>query len=91
MYCRNCGKELDDETVICIGCGTLIDTTCKINRHKNGMAIAGFVCSFFIPLLGWIFGGVGLSRANKRDGRGKGFSIAALAISTAMFFIGLAI
>ena len=53
------------------------------------MAIAGFVCSFFIPLLGWIFGGIGLSRSKKLDGKGKGFSISALIISTIEFFVYL--
>ena len=51
-------------------------------EESNGLALAGFICSFFIPILGWIFGGVGLSRANKRNGKGKGFAIASLIIST---------
>lgn len=62
----------------------------EVNPTGNGMAIAGFVCSFFIPLLGWIFGGIGLARANKRQGKGKGFSIAAIAIASVVFLIGLA-
>ena len=64
-------------------------TTPTTPPKKNGMAIAGFVCSFFIPLLGWIFGGIGLSRSQKLDGKGKGFSIAAIAIATVMFLINL--
>ena len=59
------------------------------NPQKNGMAIAGFVGSFFIPLLGWIFGGIGLARAGKREGKGKGFSIAAIAIASGMFLLNL--
>ena len=55
-----------------------------VQEESNGMATAGFVCSFFVPLLGWIFGGIGLARANKRNGKGKGFSIAALIIATVM-------
>ncbi len=89
MYCKNCGHELCDEAVICTNCGLPVANAVK-KEEKNGMAIAGFVCSFFIPLLGWIFGGVGLSRANKRDGKGKGFSVAALVISSIMFIINLA-
>lgn len=57
--------------------------------EKNGMAIAGFVCSFFVPILGWVFGGIGLSKAKKLNGKGKGFSIASIAIATVMFFIYL--
>ena len=41
--------------------------------------------------LGWIFGGIGLSRSNKRNGKGKGLSIAALAIASVNFLLGLII
>ena len=59
-------------------------------NESNGMAIAGFVCSFFSPLLGWIFGGVGLSKANKLpSGKGRGLAIAALVISTLSFLIAV--
>ena len=60
-------------------------------RNTNGMAIAGFVCSFFIPILGWIFGGLGLNKALKCEGKGMGLSVAAIAISTVSFIIGLVI
>lgn len=55
------------------------------------MAIAGFVCSFFIPILGWIFGGIGLNKSKSMNGKGKGFSIAAIVIASVMFVIGFAI
>ncbi len=92
MFCTNCGKELNDEAVICIDCGVPTDNFKQEEiPQKNGMAIAGFVCSFFVPVLGWVFGGIGLSRADKRGGKGKGFSIAAIAIASAGFVISLAI
>ena len=68
-----------------------IDNVENIKPKNNGMAIAGFVCSFFIPLLGYIFGGIGLKRAKENNGKGLGFSIAAIAIATVMFFINLSI
>lgn len=55
-------------------------------KQSNGIALAGFICSFFIPLLGWIFGGIGLARSGERNGKGRGFSIAALVIATVMVF-----
>ena len=94
MFCSKCGSLLDDSAVVCPNCGVPTanwEGAQKANAEKNGMAIAGFVCSFFIPLLGWIFGGVGLSRANKRNGKGKGFSIAAIAISSVSFAINMAL
>ena len=59
------------------------------STSTNGFAIAGFICSFFIPLLGWIFGAIGMSKANQMDGNGKGLAIAAIAISTIFFIINI--
>lgn len=94
MYCTNCGKEIDDQAVVCPNCGVATsnykgDNSKNNVQNKNGMAIAGFVCSFFIPLLGWIFGGIGLSRAFKRNNKGKGFSIASIVIASVNFILGL--
>ncbi len=91
MFCRNCGSEICNEAVVCPKCGVAVKPLQTIEPEKNGMAVAGFVCSFFVPLLGWIFGGVGLSRANKRNGKGKRFSIAAIAIASVMFVVNLCI
>ncbi|MBI9052209.1 MAG: hypothetical protein JEY96_00235 [Bacteroidales bacterium] len=67
---------------------------------KNGMATAGFVLAlitvFFgwIPVLGWIiwllgliFSSIGLAKAKKLEGKGKGLAIAGLIIS----LIGIAV
>lgn len=61
---------------------------------KNGMATAGFVLALitiflgWIPVLGWIiwllgliFSSVGLAKAKKVEGKGKGLAIAGLVIS----------
>ncbi|MBQ7368879.1 MAG: zinc-ribbon domain-containing protein [Clostridia bacterium] len=94
MYCKNCGANLDNQAVVCPYCGVATDNLYAVpveeaKKEGNGMALAGFICSFFVPLLGWIFGGIGLSRAKKREGKGKGFSIAALVIASVMFFVYL--
>ncbi len=85
-YCEKCGKELMDEAVVCPYCGCSTETNKQ--SETNSMAIAGFVCSFFIPLLGWIFGALGLKKS-KETGKGRGFSIAAIAISTVSFIVYL--
>ena len=92
QYCKNCGKKIDINATICMYCATWVKEESKPQAEKktNGMAIAGFVCSFIIPLLGWIFGGIGLAKANKLEGKGMGFSIAALIIATFMFLVNLA-
>ncbi len=61
---------------------------------SNGMATAGFVLALitvflgWIPVLGWIlwvlgliFSSVGLAKAKKVEGKGKGLAIAGLVIS----------
>ena len=90
MFCKNCGKEIDDKADVCIYCGVKVDKVSP-QPEGNGMAVAGFVCSFFIPLLGWIFGGIGLARSGKRGGKGKGLFVAALVIATISFIIAFAL
>ena len=95
MFCEKCGEEINEQAIVCPKCGCATSNFIAQNRvnqdqDKNGIAIAGFVCAFFVPILGWIFGGVGLARANKRNGKFKGFSIAAIAIASVMFFVNLA-
>lgn len=85
-YCTKCGHEILDDAVVCPNCGCTVET--NKSDETNSMAIAGFVCSFFIPLLGWIFGGLGLKKS-KETNKGKSLSIAAIVISTVSFVIYL--
>ena len=94
-YCAKCGNELVDEAVVCPKCGCAVANT---NYAPNGnaqqestnvFAIIGLICSFFIPLLGCVFGGIGLAKSNKMNGKGKGLSIAAIATSGAFILFAL--
>ena len=59
---------------------------------NNGYAIAGFICSFLIPILGLIFSIIGLKKANERiDLKGRGLSIAGIIISSVLMLINLII
>lgn len=51
MYCRGCGKHIDDSTTYCINCGTRFDNKEVDEQSSFGFAILGF----FIPILGLIF------------------------------------
>ncbi|RSX55121.1 peptidyl-prolyl cis-trans isomerase [Bifidobacterium dolichotidis] len=53
----------------------------------NGMAIAGFILSFLVPILGVIFSAIGLSRIKKNPAKGKGLAIAGLIISIALIVL----
>lgn len=91
-YCPKCGAYQSSESVYCSHCGAYIGTSSSSSSYSssddkegsNGMAVAGFVCAFFIPILGIIFSGIGLSKANNLNGKGKGLATAGLVISIVM-------
>ena len=107
MFCFNCGKNLDNNAVICPYCGVQVGTF-KINNDNNasstnypakrfsGFSIAGFVLSFFgwLSLLGLIFSIMGYTDTKSKALGGKGLAIAGMAISgldLILFTIGMAI
>ena len=90
-FCSHCGNRIHEEAVVCVHCGCPVEgarTAQQDTQPKsNGMAVAGFVCSFFVPLLGWVFGGIGLAKSKKMGGKGKALSIAAIIIASANWFL----
>ena len=55
MFCSKCGKEVNDEAVICVHCGCPIENkrmpaTNSSDAPSTGLAVLGF----FIPLIGLI-------------------------------------
>ena len=91
-FCTNCGNDLDDRAIMCPKCGIALTQTVANSgqTQSNGMAIAGFVLSFFIPLLGLIFSILGLKRS-KETNNGKGLSTAGIIISCITMVITLII
>lgn len=89
-FCTNCGNELDDRAIMCPKCGVALTQTTNASNgsSSNGMAIAGFILSFFIPLLGLIFSIIGLKRS-KETNNGKGLSTAGIIISCITMVITL--
>lgn len=90
MFCKNCGKEIDDNAVVCIHCGVAVGNGVQEKPKKvNGFGIVGFILSllslwmgmFFycaVPILSVIFSIVGLALSKKR--RVNGLAIAGLVI-----------
>ena len=84
MFCKNCGSQIDDNAVVCPHCGVPTGTrgiAPENERRSNNFAIAGFVLSFFIALLGLIFSILGLRKAGECGGSGRGLSIAGIIIA----------
>ena len=87
MFCKNCGKEIDDKASICIHCGVAVEKKSE-NTETNVLAIVGFVLSFFIALAGLICSIIGYKRAPQFGGKGKNFALAGIIISIVSMVLG---
>lgn len=67
MYCKNCGREIDDTSVFCSACGTRVASTvtpanCTTQRglanskRKRRKSVGGVLCLLAVVLLIAIFG-----------------------------------
>ena len=94
MFCKNCGKEINDEAVVCPNCGVatekMAQNSAPVPAQKNTMALVGFILALLgFNLIALILSIVGLVNAKKPEfnGDGKGFAIAGIIISC--LYIGL--
>lgn len=95
MFCKNCGRQIDDNAVICPHCGTSVsgnpnNSQPQAQSRGNGIAIVGFVFAFFIPLVGLICSILGFNKASKEGLPYKGLALAGIIISVVvwvLFFI----
>ena len=53
----------------CVDDGDKFPGPPETNRKYNGLAIAGFICSFLVSLLGLILSIVGLNQIKKQGGK----------------------
>ena len=53
MFCKNCGKEIDDKAEICPHCGVRSKLSSTVTKNPGLAAII----SFFFPGLGQIYNG----------------------------------
>lgn len=60
MYCQNCGKEINDDAVVCVHCGCLVNQGQSLHKlEKQDKANIGLgIVSFLFPIFGWIYGGI---------------------------------
>ena len=73
--CQTCGSIIKKSAILCPVCKKMADrpipteSVPPANTKSNGFAIAGFVLSFLVPLLGLIFGAIGKGKAKDSTGR----------------------
>lgn len=82
MFCKNCGKEFDNNAAICPYCGVVTNKEQLTPKQEtNVLAIVGFILSFFIAIAGLICSIMGKKKAQELNGSGHGFAIAGIVIS----------
>lgn len=87
MYCRNCGKEIDDNAVVCVHCGTTTKNyvpekeTINQPKESNTIAIVGLVFAFLSPLVGLICSIIGYRKAKQQGLEYGGLALAGIIIS----------
>ena len=55
MFCKNCGKEMPDDAVMCVGCGKLIDGAEKLLNASQASESAAPVKKAVKAAKSWIF------------------------------------
>ena len=93
MFCKNCGKEVNDEAVVCTNCGVMIkdipSQTQKSNGEENAIGLVGFILSFFVTIAGLICSIIGYKKARDEGAKYKGLSLAGIIISSVSIGMGV--
>ena len=92
MYCRNCGSEVNDNAVVCVHCGAMLDDRVSFdgkqiqNNKSNTIGLVGFILSFFVSfaIAGLICSIIGYMRAKNEGGGYKRLSLAGIIISASI-------
>lgn len=89
MFCKNCGKEIDDNAVVCIHCGAATGKLTDSEKKVNGLGVAGFVIgllSIFLnvyfciaSVIAIVLSAVGIKKAKQYSV--NGLAVAGLVIS----------
>ena len=54
MYCKNCGRPVDDTSSYCNNCGALIDNKPNTDASEDSLSLGFAIFGFFIPIVGLI-------------------------------------
>lgn len=84
-FCRNCGREVREEAVVCIHCGCSIPQPAQFKKEEENtdmMAILAFVFSIVFPVVGLILSIIARKKLkDSADKTSKNFALAGLIIS----------
>lgn len=90
MFCKNCGKEIDDNAFVCVHCGVTVTSEKEVPSTKYSpwaivgmiVSLASLLISFFgvVPLIGIIFSCIGMKQTAYANVKGRGMAITGLVI-----------
>lgn len=78
MFCKSCGKEINDQAVVCPYCGVQTGTFQNIPQQPaqpyaqndaDETNVGLIILSVLIPLVGIILGAVNMSNGKKKSGK----------------------
>ncbi len=93
MFCKICGKEINDQAVICPHCGCQVKETAGANTDVNKvnvLCIIGFVLSLvsllislvgIVAIAGLVLSIIGVNQTIKNNQKLKGLGIAGICVS----------
>ena len=88
-FCRNCGKELNENQSVCLNCGVAVTPVGKPNEKADKNAVVGFILglisivAWLIPLFGYPVSicGIIFSAKGLKSSINKGKAITGLVLS----------
>lgn len=88
-FCRECGKELNDNQAICLNCGVAVNGSVSPNEKIDKNAVVGFILglisivAWLIPLFGYpiCICGIIFSSKGLKSTTNKGKAITGLVLS----------
>ncbi len=101
-FCTNCGKEIDENAVICVHCGvqvkanngnvTMSEEDIIDKKAKNALTFGLIsIVAWIIPIIGYVMTILGFVNASKgmKSEKYKGRAIAGLVLSIIFFLASL--
>ena len=95
MFCKKCGKEIDDSAVICPNCGCATDNYAErkiVKKEKGsglvGWSIASLVLAFITPLFGLVMG-MGFKPIAIKENNWKAAKLCIAAICLSVLSLGV--
>lgn len=77
MFCKNCGKEISDNAVVCPYCGVqLADIKPNAQQETCTLAIVGLVLSIFMSLVGLIVSIIARKKCREENLKGGELALA---------------